>query len=99
MRIYQIKKRKKQRKKKKMREGVDYIAAVTDRHAKSALIKGLQLQRQRAQGPALLCSPKLQNTSKRRERNYTASCGASRKPNTRERKKDFEERERVKERG
>lgn len=46
---------------------------------------------------ALLCSapPELQNTSKRRERNYTASCGASRKPNTRERKKDFEESERV----
>lgn len=39
---------------------------------------------------ALLCSapPKLQNTSKRRERNYTASCGASRKPNTRERKRE-----------
>lgn len=96
MKIYQIKRKES---KKEMRGGVDYIAAVTDRHAKSALIKGLQLQRQRAQGPALLCPPKLQNTSKRRERNYTASCGASRKPNTRERKKDFEERERVKERG
>lgn len=43
---------------------------------------------------ALLCSPKLQNTSKRRERNYTASCGASRNPNTRERKGEREEEER-----
>lgn len=51
-------------------------------------------------GPcSALLPPKLQNTSKRRERNYTASCGASRKPNTRERKKDFEESERVEERG
>lgn len=46
---------------------------------------------------ALLCSapPKLQKTSKRREIDYTASCGACRKPNTRVRdkrereKKDF----------
>lgn len=37
-----------------MREGVDCFAAVTDRHAESVLIKGLRLQRQRAQGPALL---------------------------------------------
>lgn len=39
---------------------------------------------------ALLCSapPKLQNTSKRSERDYSASCGASRKPNTRERAKE-----------
>lgn len=36
-----------------MRDGVDCIAAVTDRHAESVLIKGLRLQRQRAQGPAL----------------------------------------------
>lgn len=52
MRIYQIKKRRRQ--KRNERRGVDCIAAVTDRHAKSALIKGLRLQRQRAQGPALL---------------------------------------------
>lgn len=34
--------------------------------------------------------PKLQNTSKRRERDYTASCGACRKPNTREREREKE---------
>lgn len=77
---------KKEKGKKEMREGVDCIAAVTDRHAESVLIKGLRLQRQRAQGPALL-PPKLQKTSKRRERDYTASCGACRKPNTRVRDK------------
>lgn len=59
-------------------------------------------------GPcSALLPPKLQKTSKRRERDYTASCGACRKPNTRVRdkrereKKDFrkEKVERVKERG
>lgn len=52
-----------------MREGVDCIAAVTDRHAESVLIKGLRLQRQRAQGPALLCSPQTtKNIKKKGER-------------------------------
>lgn len=32
--------------------------------------------------------PKRQNTSKRRERDYTASCGACRKPNTKERERE-----------
>lgn len=32
--------------------------------------------------------PKLQKTSKRREKDYTASCGACRKPNTRVRERE-----------
>lgn len=52
-----------------MREGVDCIASITDRHAESVLIKGLRLQRQRAQGPALLCSPQTtKNIKKKGER-------------------------------
>lgn len=51
-----------------MREGVDCIAADTDRHAKSGLIKGVRLQRQRAQGPALLCSPTTKRIKKKGER-------------------------------
>lgn len=39
-----------------MREG-GRLYCRCHRHAKSALIKGLRLQRQRAQGPALLSSP------------------------------------------
>lgn len=73
---------------------------VADTHAKSALIKGLQLQRQRALGPALLCSPKttkhFKKVERERERDYTASCGACRKLNTeeteRENKKKDEKR-------
>lgn len=87
-----------------MRDGVDCIAAVTDRHAESVLIKGLRLQRQRAQGPALP-PPQLQKHQKEGKRDYTASCGACRKPNTKaseREEKGFEEREKgegAKERG
>lgn len=52
-----------------MRDGVDCIAAVTDRHAESVLIKGLRLQRQRAQGPAL--PPPNYKNIKRREKETT----------------------------
>lgn len=83
-----------------MRDGVDCIAAVTDRHAESVLIKGLRLQRQRAQGPALP-PPKLQKHQKEGKRDYTASCGACRKPNTRasEREKKRVLRKEKRERG
>lgn len=56
-----------------MREGAKLYCTVIDRHAKSVWLKGLKLQRQHAQGPALLHS------------NYEACAG--RKPNTRERKR------------
>lgn len=63
-----ISNKEKKKAKKKWEKGVDCIAAVTDRHAKSALIKGLRLQRQRAQGPALPPPKLLKHIEKKGER-------------------------------
>lgn len=54
----------------------------------SLLIKGLRLQRQRAQSPPQLCSPQTTKIlQKERERVYTASCGSRRKLTKRRRKR------------
>lgn len=80
--------------KNEMREGGRLYCCCHRQTCKVCIDQRLAATEATCTGPcsALLCSSKLQNTSKRRERNYTASCGASRKPNTRERKiekKDF----------